>query len=38
MQYTILHVREHYEIYRQDGSFVCSADSLREAQEELLQQ
>ncbi len=37
MGYQIIRVRGHYEVYLADGSFFCSADSLREAQEELLQ-
>ena len=31
----ILCVRGHYEIYRADGAFYCSADTRREALEEI---
>lgn len=31
----ILAVRGHYEVYRADGAFYCSADTKREALEEI---
>ena len=31
----ILSVRDHYEVYSADGRFLCSADTKREALEEM---
>ena len=34
--YRILPMREHYEVYNANGDFILSADTQREATEELL--
>lgn len=35
MEYTIRQVRDHVEVYNKEGSFLFSADTAREAREEL---
>lgn len=37
MRWNILNAHGHYEVYAADGSFLFSADSHREAMEELAQ-
>ena len=35
MDYRIVPVRGHYEVYDRSGNFICSADTRSEAEEEL---
>jgi hypothetical protein len=35
MDYMIIAVRGHYEVYDRSGNFICSADTRSEAEEEL---
>ncbi len=38
MEYSIFHVRGHYEVYDERGNFLFSADTRQEAMRELAEQ